>query len=324
VHAADARSRSWQSGGSYGYPGHRFGYCGAMSTSEAGASRTHRAVERLEDATALDAPAEAIAKAVRDALPGGPVKDALSGTWLGHALHPVLTDVPIGTWTSALLLDWLGGRPARPAADRLIGIGLMAALPTVAAGASDWADSTVGNAAVRRVGLVHATGNGLASTLFAASWVARRRGARAHGRLLALAAGAAMATGAFLGGHLSLVRGIGVDETAFDAPPHEWTDVLAEGELAEGRPRAVRVDGIDVMVVRDRGEVRALTDRCAHRGGPLHEGEVRDGCVTCPWHGSTFDLRDGSLVRGPSAYPQPAWEAQVREGRIELRPVGAA
>src|SRR5215211_3422597 len=280
-----------------------------MSTIGAVTPRTHRAVERLEGATLLDGPAGTIAKAVRKALPGGPVKDALSGTWLGHALHPVLTDVPIGTWTSALLLDCVGGRPARPAADRLIGIGLLAALPTVAAGASDWADSTAGNAAVRRVGLVHATGNGIAATLFAASLVARRRGARAPGRLLALAGGAAMATGGYLGGHLSMARGIGVDETAFDLPPDDWTDVLAEGELAEGRPRAVRVDAINVMVVRDRGEVRALTDRCAHRGGPLHEGEVRDGCVTCPWHGSTFDLRDGSLVRGPAAYPQPAWQA---------------
>jgi nitrite reductase/ring-hydroxylating ferredoxin subunit/uncharacterized membrane protein len=295
-----------------------------MSTIEARTPSSHRVVERLEGAAALDAPAKAIAKAVRDVLPGGPVKDALSGTWLGHALHPVLTDVPIGTWTSALLLDWLGGRDAEPAADRLIGIGLLAALPTVAAGASDWADSTVGSAAVRRVGLVHATGNGLSATLFAASLVARRRGARAPGRLLALAGGAAMATSGFLGGHLSLARGVGVDETAFDAPPDDWTDVLAEGELAEGQPRAVQVDGIDVMVVRDRGEVKALTDRCAHRGGPLHEGEVHDGCVTCPWHGSTFDLRDGSLVRGPSAYPQPAWQARVREGRIELRPAGAA
>jgi nitrite reductase/ring-hydroxylating ferredoxin subunit/uncharacterized membrane protein len=292
-----------------------------MSTIGAETPRTHKAVERLEGATALDAPAETIAKAVRTALPGGPVKDALSGTWLGHALHPVLTDVPIGTWTSALLLDWLGGSRARPAADRLIAIGLLAAVPTVAAGASDWADSTVGSAAVRRVGLVHAAGNGLAATLFAASLVVRRRGARAPGRLLALAGGAAMATGGFLGGHLSFARGIGVDESAFDLPPDDWTDVLAEGELAEGQPRAVRVDGIDVMVVRDGGELRALTDRCVHRGGPLHEGEVRDGCVTCPWHGSTFELRNGSLVRGPSAYPQPAWQARVREGRIELRPV---
>jgi nitrite reductase/ring-hydroxylating ferredoxin subunit/uncharacterized membrane protein len=294
-----------------------------MSTIGAAFPRSHRVVERLEGATALDSPANAIAGAVRGALPGGAVKDALSGTWQGHALHPVLTDVPIGTWTSALLLDWLGGPSARPAAERLIGLGVLAALPTVAAGASDLADSVTGNAAVRRVGLVHATGNALASTLFAASWLARRRGAWAGGRLLALAGGAAMGASAFLGGHLSLARGIGVDETTFDRPPDEWTHVLAEGDLAEGRPRVVRVEGIDVMVVRYRGELRALTERCAHRGGPLHEGELHDGCVTCPWHGSTFDLRDGSLVRGPSAYPQPAWEARVREGQIELRPAGA-
>ena len=60
-------------------------------------------------------PAKTIGKAVRDAVPAGPVKDALSGIWLGHALHPLLTDLPIGTWTSAVLLDWLGGgRAPRP------------------------------------------------------------------------------------------------------------------------------------------------------------------------------------------------------------------
>lgn len=300
------------------------GYGAPMSTSEARTPPARPFVERLEDASALDGPAKAYGKAVRKALPGGPVKDALSGTWLGHALHPMLTDVPIGTWTSALLLDWLGGRAAEPAADRLIGIGLLAAVPTVAAGASDWADTELGIPAVRRVGLVHAAGNALGAALFAASLAARRRGARSRGKLLALAGGTAMASGGFLGGHLSFARGIGVDETAFDTPPSDWTDVLADAELAEGQPRAVRVNGIEVMVVRDGGQLRALTDRCAHRGGPLHEGELSDGCVICPWHGSKFDLCDGSVLRGPSAYAQPAWDAQVRDGRIELRPLGAA
>lgn len=291
-----------------------------MSTIGADTPRTHRAVERLESAAALDGAAKALGKAVRNALPGGPVKDALSGTWLGHALHPVLTDIPIGAWTSALLLDWLGGRSSEPAADRLIAVGLLAAVPTVAAGASDWADTEVGSPAARRVGFVHAAGNAVAATLFAASLLVRRRGARDTGRLLALAGGAAMTTGGFLGGHLSMARGVGVDETAFDLPPEDWTDVLAEGDLVDGKAQVVRVDGIEVMVVRHDGEVRALTDRCVHRGGPLHEGELKDGCVICPWHASRFDLRDGSLVRGPATYPQPAWQARVREGRIELRP----
>jgi nitrite reductase/ring-hydroxylating ferredoxin subunit len=82
----------------------------------------------------------------------------------------------------------------------------------------------------------------------------------------------------------------------------------------------VEADGIPVMLVRDRGDVHALSDRCAHRGGPLHEGEIADGCVRCPLHGSTFRLRDGSVIQGPSPYPQPVWETRLREGRIEVRP----
>ena len=126
-------------------------------------------------------------KAVRDTVPAGPAKDALSGVWLGHALHPLLTDLPIGSYTSAVLLDWLGGRDAERAADRLIGLGLLFTLPTAATGMTEWADSEVGDPAVRRVGLVHAALNVGATALFGASLAARRGGARGTGRLLALA-----------------------------------------------------------------------------------------------------------------------------------------
>ena len=74
-------------------------------------------VERLDHATALDRPVEAVTGIVNRLLPKGELKDVLHGTWLGHPLHPLLTDLPIGTWTSALLLDWLGGADARGAAD---------------------------------------------------------------------------------------------------------------------------------------------------------------------------------------------------------------
>jgi nitrite reductase/ring-hydroxylating ferredoxin subunit len=85
--------------------------------------------------------------------------------------------------------------------------------------------------------------------------------------------------------------------------------------------RCVDVGGVAVLVARTSGELFALSNRCSHRGGPLHEGELRDATVTCPWHASTFDLRDGALLRGPSAYPQPPWEARATGGRIEVRPV---
>lgn len=281
----------------------------------------HAPVRTIAELAALDGPADAVARKVREIIKPGPVKDALSGSWLGHALHPLLTDVTLGTWTSALLLDWLGGRQAQPAADRLIALGLLSTPPTVAAGYSDWGDSTVGNPPVARIGLVHAATNGTGATLMAASWAARKRGARGAGKLLALAGGAALGLGGYLGGHLSFAEGLGVDQTVFEAPPEGWTDVLAESELAEGQARCVEVGGVPVLVARTGGELHALSNRCAHRGGPLHEGELRDGTITCPWHGSTFDLRDGALVRGPSAYPQPPWEARASGDRIEVRPV---
>jgi nitrite reductase/ring-hydroxylating ferredoxin subunit/uncharacterized membrane protein len=294
-----------------------------MSTSEARTPRAYDAVERLGTVEDLDRPAAVIAKAIRERLPK-PAKDALSGDWLGHALHPVLTDVPIGTWTSALLLDWIGGRHGEEAAERLIAVGLTAAAPTFASGWVDWAYSTAANPLVRRVGIVHAVANGGGTALMGASLVARRRGNRGRGKALALAAGGLMGVGAYLGGHLSFAEGIGVDQTAFEAPPDDWAAVMSEAELADGRPRAVKVGDVAVLVVRHQGELHALSDRCSHRGGALHEGEIVDGCVKCPLHGSVFALRDGSVRGGPSPYPQPLWETRVRDGQIELRPAGTS
>jgi nitrite reductase/ring-hydroxylating ferredoxin subunit/uncharacterized membrane protein len=291
-----------------------------MSTTELRKPRGYAAAEALAGVEALDTPADAIAKKVRELTAGTTIKDVLSGSWLGHPLHPVLTDVAIGSWTSVILLDWLGGEASEPGADRLLGIGLAAAAPTFASGWLEYSDSTPGNPPVKRVGLVHALANGTAATLFATSLAARRRGARGRGRLLALGAGAVMTTAAYLGGHLSFAHGIGVDQTAFERPEAEWTDVLAAAELAADAPRCVDVDGVAVLVVRHAGELFALSDICAHRGGALHEGELQDGCISCPLHGSTYRLRDGSLMRGPSAYPQPLWEARERAGRLEVRP----
>jgi nitrite reductase/ring-hydroxylating ferredoxin subunit/uncharacterized membrane protein len=273
-------------------------------------------VRKLASLDALDPPAKAIAKQVRKIIKPGPVKEALSGSWLGHALHPMLTDVTIGTFTSAVMLDWLGGKSARPAARRLIGIGLLSTPPTVASGYSDWADSEVGDDSVRRIGMVHAAANATGATLFAASWARRRNGG---GRLLALAGSGVLTASGYLGGHLSFAEGIGVDQTAFEHPPEGWTPVLGSGDLQEGDKRCVMAEGTAVMVARSGGELYALSDHCSHRGGPLHEGELSDGTITCPWHSSVFDLRDGALVHGPAAYPQPAWDVRVRDDRIEVR-----
>jgi hypothetical protein len=140
-------------------------------------------VTRLESIDALEGPGRTIGRTVRGLIPEGAPKDALSGAWLGHAVHPIMTDIPIGTWTSSLLLDWAGGSESRSASDRLILAGVLAAGATIATGWSDWADAEERNADVRRSGLVHAATNATATTLMISSYVARKRGARGRGKL---------------------------------------------------------------------------------------------------------------------------------------------
>jgi nitrite reductase/ring-hydroxylating ferredoxin subunit/uncharacterized membrane protein len=281
--------------------------------------KLHAAAERLGRVTAIDGPAKAVAKKVRDAIPRGPVKDALAGTWLGHALHPLLSDTVIGTWTSAMILDAIGGDDGGRAAEQLIGVGILASLPTALTGAHDWADSEVGDESARRVGAVHGVLNVAALGLMGASLAARRRGERARGKALAAAGGAALAVSGHLGGHLSYSQGIGVEQTAFDAGPEDWVATIPAAELAEGGTTCVRADGVPVLLVRSGGRVHAIHDRCSHRGGPLHEGEVADGCVTCPWHGSVFRLSDGAVEQGPATGPQPTFDVREREGALEVR-----
>jgi nitrite reductase/ring-hydroxylating ferredoxin subunit/uncharacterized membrane protein len=274
--------------------------------------------QRIEKLAALDAVSGPVAGAV-DALvpPGEPLKEVLSGTWLGEPVHPPLTDVVVGAWTSAVLLDVFGGRQARPAADRLVGLGCLAALPTAVTGLNDFADTTGGP---QRVAVVHAAGNVTALTLFGMSWLARRRGRRLFGLALSMMGMGAATLSAYLGGHLSFGRGVGVDQTAFETPAEGWTGVIAADAVPEGRPVAARAGDIDLMLYAQGGRILALSDRCSHRGCALHEGSVTDGAVECPCHGSIFRLDDGSIVRGPATAPQPTYETRVTGGMVEVRP----
>lgn len=161
-------------------------------------------VEQLEGEQGLDGAVEALAGIVDDLLPEGPIRDALRGRWLGHPLHPVLTDLPIGFWTSAWVLDLLPGRRFRPAADALIALGLASAVPTVAAGLADW---RAFDDAGKRVGVVHAASNAAATALYAWSLLDRARGRRLRGVALAMAGATAATVGGYLGGHLSFPDG---------------------------------------------------------------------------------------------------------------------
>lgn len=286
--------------------------------------RAHALSERIVAASAaLDGPGSVIAKKIRGLLPsGGGIKDVLSGVPLGHAIHPLLTDVPIGAWTSATILDLVGGESSRPAAQKLVGIGLAAAAPTAWTGWTDWADTEPGNPTVRRLGLVHAAANGTAALMYGLSLAARRRGAHTTGVVLGLAGAGAMGAGGWLGGDLVFARGVGVNQTAFDAEPDDWTAVLDASMLADDRPTAALAGELPLVLVKRNGTIHAMADRCAHRGGPLHEGDLDGDCIACPWHGTRFRLDDGSVQRGPSAYPQPVYEARVHDGRVEVRVAG--
>jgi nitrite reductase/ring-hydroxylating ferredoxin subunit/uncharacterized membrane protein len=286
-----------------------------MTLSE---NSANSAVGALESVESVDGVALKLAGAVSNAVPVGAPRDALSGTWLGHALHPPLTDVVIGSFFSATLLDLLGGDDTGRASERLIEIGLVTAAPTVASGLSDWAFTVYGDRRVRPVGLAHASVNLTASALYAASLAARRRGAPGRGKLLGLAGGAVLSVGAFLGGHLSFTRGVGVNETTFDEGPRDWTIVDA-GELEEGKPASAMAGDTPVLLLKHHGHLHAMHDRCSHRGCLLSGGEVEGESVTCPCHGSRFSLLDGSIERGPATAPQPVFETRDRDGRTEVR-----
>ncbi|HEX4100850.1 MAG TPA: Rieske 2Fe-2S domain-containing protein [Pseudonocardiaceae bacterium] len=279
----------------------------------------HELVRRIERFTPLDKVARPLAGLVGKVVRPRRVRNLLSGTKLGHPVHPMLTDLPIGAWSMSALLDTVGGTGAEPTADLLVGVGILGAVPTAMTGLNDWSD-TIG--ADRRVGVVHAGATVAALGLYLASLIARCGGRRGRGKLLGLARLGVLMAGGYLGGHLSFARAVNVNHTTFEHRPQEWTPVLADAELGEGEHRRVSAGGAAVLLVRDGGQLYALANTCSHAGGPLDEGELVDGCVVCPWHASTFRLTDGSIVRGPASIPQPAYQTRVSDGKIEVRSLG--
>lgn len=276
-------------------------------------------VERLESLAALDVPGKRIGKALRGVLAPGGLKDAVSGTWLGHPLHPLLTDVTIASFLSASLLDVLGGDDGGPAAERLIAIGLVAYGPTAFTGANDWADTEPADDRVRRVGLVHAGANSAALALFTASLAARRAGRQGRGKALGMAGMAALGAGGYLGAHMSFFQGVGPNQTVFDQVPDDWTPVASASDLEDGEPATAVAGDAPVLLIRRGAAIHALHDRCSHRGCSLSQGQIDGDSVTCACHGSRFDLRDGSVQRGPATAPQPVYDARARDGRVEVR-----
>jgi nitrite reductase/ring-hydroxylating ferredoxin subunit/uncharacterized membrane protein len=277
----------------------------------------HEVATRIGELEALDQVTQPLTRAAKKVIPPGPVKDVLSGTPIGHPLHPLLTDVAIGAFTGATVLDLFGKSRSEHAADLLLAVGLASAVPTAAAGWSDWSD-TYGSE--QRVGVVHALSNAVGIGCFAASLAARRRGHRGLGRFLGLTGITALAGGGYLGGHLSYAAGVGVNNTFVEHGPDDWTEAAKLADLPEGSPTRVDVGNAAILLYRTGEQISAIGSRCSHAGGPLHEGKIEDGrCVQCPWHGSVFRLDDGNVVHSPASVPQPAYDVRVSDGRVEVR-----
>jgi nitrite reductase/ring-hydroxylating ferredoxin subunit/uncharacterized membrane protein len=283
-------------------------------------------VNSLTEQEWLDTPAVKLQQLVRDAYrAAGPVGESLKrflhGSWLGHPLHPVLTDLPVGMWTAAAIFDVLdlagAGEAMGQAADRAIATGEVFAAMAAVAGATDW--HVLNGQRTRRVGVAHALANTTAAILQGASLLARGRGLRGAGRALSFLGLGALTAGAYLGGYLAYNLEVGTDHTADIQTPKEFVPVMAAADLPEGELRGANAGDTRVVLYRQDGRVHALVEKCAHLGGPLAKGHVEDGCLVCPWHASAYDLDTGEVKDGPSAYPQPVLEVRERDGQIEVK-----
>ncbi|HVA21134.1 MAG TPA: Rieske 2Fe-2S domain-containing protein [Candidatus Micrarchaeia archaeon] len=251
--------------------------------------------------------------------PGAAVKDLLNGTWLGHPLHPALTDIPLGAWSGASLLDLAdrgaGGDLGR-AADLLVGVGCAGGVAAALSGVADWQDKY---GKERNLATLHAVLNVSALVLMSASLAQRLRGARGPAVGMSAAGTGAAIAGAYLGGDLVFRLGIQVNRNAFSEGPSQWCPAASAGELEEGAVVRREVGGRQVMLTRLDGEICAASAICSHSGGPLDELGVEDGQVRCPWHGSRFALRTGRVTRGPATVANPVFQTRVRQDRVEIR-----
>ena len=250
-----------------------------------------------------------------------PVKDLLSGVWLGHPAHAALTDIPIGSLLVTVILDLIG-QPA--AADVALVATILFMLGAAVTGASDYVDT---DGTARNRATVHSTLMVVALVILVISLALRATSPadRTVPIALSIIGFLIVTAGAYVGGDVVYVFGNMVSRHAFRGAGTKWikldagtvTDLTT---LPEASPTKARAGINDLVLVRVAGTVYALHAVCAHAGGPLPEGTVVDGCIECPWHASRFRLTDGHVRRGPALYDQPAYEIRAADsGGYEVR-----
>ena len=256
--------------------------------------------------------------------PGKLLQDFLNGSWLGHSLHAVLVDVVLGGATAALLLDLLrvvfGVDGLEDAAFWVVALVGLAGLGAVLTGLTDYKD-TAPNSAERDVSGLHGVINILGIVGFGISTFQRAAGAHDAAFWVLLVSYLVISIGGYIGGHLVFKYGVMVNHNAFSRGKRakDFTPVIAISEVPDGTPTKVMFGSTAVMLVRRGDVVHALRETCSHAGGPLSEGVLGDGTITCPWHQSTFRLADGSVVHGPAGTRQPSYRARVNDGQVELQ-----
>jgi len=253
---------------------------------------------------------------------GRRLKTFFNGSWLGHPLHPVLTDIPLGAWTLAVLFDLIylfdhRSATARSAAEIVILVGIVAALGAAVTGYTDWADTVDRE---RRVGLSHGLLNLLATILYLISLIVRLTSpGQGLGIVLSWVGYLLLITAAYLGGELVFNTGTGVNHHAWQAPPTDWTPTLKATDLVEGKPQMAEVGGTPIFLLKQGSMICAISDTCSHAGGPLHEGTLEGNVVICPWHASRFNVITGAVRGGPATVPQVRYDVRIQDGQVQLR-----
>lgn len=249
---------------------------------------------------------------------GQEIKNALHGKWLGHPLHPVITDAPLGAWTTALALDVIealgGSKKYAPGADAAIAVGLVGAVGSAVTGLTDWSATT---GRKRKIGLAHGLLNSTGTLLYVTSLLLRRSKKRRAEMGVAALGFAVTGAAADLGGHLVYGEQVGVNHTSAKEYPHEFVAVMPEADLPEKKLTRVEAKGVPVLLVRHDERILAIAETCSHLGGPLAEGRLEGDMVRCTWHHSSYSLEDGSVVDSPATAPQPCFEVRVQNGQIE-------
>jgi nitrite reductase/ring-hydroxylating ferredoxin subunit len=254
------------------------------------------------------------------------LKSLLNGTWFGHPLHPVMTDVPITAWmlTSVFDVIWLISHTTWAAYGAFVTVivGLFGALGAIATGLTDWSD-TYG--AERRVGLNHAFFNACATILYLVSFILRLLAGPGDGIaavILGFVGLVSVIYAAYLGGDMVFTKGTGVNHTAWEAGSEDYEAVLPVERVEENKLYRVTAAGVPVVLLRQSSQFYAIGASCPHAGGPLDEGTLTDDIVECPWHGSRFCMRDGHVLTGPATVNAPRYDVRVHNGKVEVKRSG--